>query len=81
MRTLLLLASVAVVMQAAVSIPDVPPRKPVTPQINSMAWRADGKLLALGTFEEVRLVDPATQKTVATLKGHTEQVRSVATVF
>ena len=42
-------------------------RKRVKPQIGALAYRPDGKLLALGTYKEVRLVDPATAATVATL--------------
>jgi WD40 repeat protein len=78
MRTLLLTTLFAVAGSAAVPIPNVVPLHPVSPQINSLAWRPDGQLIALGEFKEVRLVDPATRKTVATLAGHAEQVRSVA---
>src|SRR5277367_2916293 len=78
MRRLILFAVVCGAVRGAVPIPDVPPKKPVTPQINALAWRPDGKMIALGTFEEVRLVDPSTKAVVATLKGHTEQVRAVA---
>lgn len=64
--------------RARAGVPDIRPQRPVHAQINAMAWRGDGKLLALGTFHEVRLVDPATGATVATLPGHAEQVRAVA---
>jgi Planctomycete cytochrome C/WD domain, G-beta repeat len=64
--------------RARAGVPDIQPKRPVHAQINAMSWRNDGKLLALGTFQEVRLVDPSTGATVATLKGHAEQVRAVA---
>ena len=41
-------------------IPDIKPKTAVKPQIGALAYRPDGKLLALGTYKEVRLVDPAT---------------------
>ncbi|HZT30544.1 MAG TPA: c-type cytochrome domain-containing protein [Bryobacteraceae bacterium] len=60
------------------AIPDIKPRVPVKPEIGSLAWRPDGKLLALGAYREVRLVNPETRQTVATLGGHAQEVRSVA---
>jgi WD40 repeat protein len=59
-------------------IPDIRPRGAVNAEIASLAWRPDGKLLALGTYRQVRLVDPATSKVVAALDGHAEVVRAVA---
>jgi WD40 repeat protein len=50
----------------------------VRPQIGAIAYRPDGKLLAAGTFKSVRLIDPATRQTIATLDGEAEEVRSVA---
>ena len=59
------------------AIPDIAPRKPVHAQIGALAYSPDGKLLALGTFREVRLAD-ANGTTLATLPGEAEEVRSVA---
>ena len=67
-----------VVAKAAPPIPDIKPRTTVKPLIGALAYRPDGKLLALGTFKEVRLVDPETGKVVATLPGEAEDVRAVA---
>jgi hypothetical protein len=62
---------------AATAVPSIKPRQPVKAGIGAMAWRPDGKLIALGGFQEVRLADPS-GKTVGTLGGHTEVVRAVA---
>jgi uncharacterized protein with WD repeat len=60
------------------AIPDIKPLTRVKPLIGSLAFRPDGKLLALGSFKEVRLVEPETGALVATLSGEAEDVRSVA---
>lgn len=67
-----------VVAKSAPAIPDIKPRVAVKPLIGALAYRPDGKLLALGTFKEVRLVDPEGGKIVATLSGEAEDVRAVA---
>jgi uncharacterized protein with WD repeat len=66
------------VAKRAPPIPDIKPRAAVKPLISALAYRPDGNLLALGTFKEVRLVEPATGKIVATLPGEAEDVRAVA---
>ncbi|HKW98805.1 MAG TPA: c-type cytochrome domain-containing protein [Bryobacteraceae bacterium] len=60
------------------AIPDIKPKAGIKAQIGALAYRPDGKLLALGTYKEVRLLDPASGKTVATLTGQAEAVRGVA---
>ena len=60
------------------AIPQLKPRVPVKPEIGALAYRPDGKLLALGTFREVRLADADSGKIEATLGGHAEMVRAVA---
>lgn len=60
------------------AIPDIKPRAAVKALISALAYRPDGKLLALGTFQEVRLVEPESGKPVATLPGEVEDVRGVA---
>lgn len=59
-------------------IPDIKPRVPVKPGIGALAYSPDGKILALGLYKEVKLVDPATQTAVASLGGHAEQIRALA---
>ena len=56
----------------------VAPSTPVKAQIFSLAYRPDGRTLALGGFQVVRLADASTGKTAATLEGMQEVVRSVA---
>ena len=62
----------------APAIPDIKPRRPVKPLISALAFAPNGKLIALGSFKEVRLVDPAAGTTIATLPGESEDVRAVA---
>ncbi|MFN0166830.1 MAG: WD40 repeat domain-containing protein [Bryobacteraceae bacterium] len=65
---------------SAVAVPVAPkltPRRAVKAQVGAMAWRPDGRTLALGLYREVRLTDPA-GKTMGTLAGHAEQLRAVA---
>ncbi len=61
----------------ATTTPDIKPRVAVKAQIGAIAYRPDGKMLALGTFKEVRLAD-ANGKIIGALTGHAEQVRAVA---
>jgi WD40 repeat protein len=58
-------------------VPDIKPKVAVRAQIGSIAYRPDGKLMALGTYKEVRLADPA-GKVSGSLTGHAEQVRALA---
>jgi len=67
-----------VVAKTAPSIPDIKPRKAVKSLISALAYRPDGKVLALGSFKEVRLLEPETGKVLATLPGSAEDVRAVA---
>ena len=48
------------------------------PQIFSLAYSPDGKIMAVGRYKEVTLIDTVTRKPVATLPDHAETVRSVA---
>jgi dipeptidyl aminopeptidase/acylaminoacyl peptidase len=67
-----------VVAHRAPEIPDIQPRVPVKPLLSALAFRPDGKLLAVGSFREVRLVEPETGKVVANLAGEAEDVRALA---
>jgi WD40 repeat protein len=57
--------------------PEIKPKTAVRAQIGSLAYHPDGKLLALGTYKEVRLAD-SSGKIIGALPGHAEQVRAVA---
>jgi WD40 repeat protein len=63
---------------APLAIPDIKPEVPVVSPIASLKFSPDGKLLAVGAYREVRLIDPATNKLLATLPGHADYVRSIA---
>ncbi len=63
---------------APMAIPDIKPQVPVVSPIASLRFSPDGKVLAVGAYREVRLVDPETSKLVATLPGHADYVRSMA---
>jgi WD40 repeat protein len=63
---------------ADVKPPVVKPRVPVKPQIFALAWKPDGTQIALGGFREVKLTEPGSQRSAATLTGHADVVRAVA---
>ena len=68
----------AAAVLAPLAIPDIKPQVPVVSPIASLKFSPDGKLLAVGAYREVRLIDPATNKLLATLSGHADYVRSIA---
>ncbi len=49
-----------------------------TSQIFDLAFSPDGKLLALASYRDVRLIDASTKQQVAILGGHANAVRAVA---
>jgi WD40 repeat protein len=63
---------------APLAIPNIKPQVPVMSPVSSVHFSPDGKLLALGGYQEVRLLDPAGGKILATLSGHADYVRSIA---
>ncbi len=54
------------------------PAAVVTKQIYSLAWRPDGKAIALGGYQDVRLMDASGQVETAKLGGHADAVRALA---
>ena len=63
---------------APLAIPDIKPQVAVVSPVASVKFSPDGKLLAVGGYQEVRLIDSATGKPLATLSGHADYVRSLA---
>ncbi len=60
------------------AIPDIKPQVAVVSPVASVKFSPDGKVLAVGGYQEVRLIDAATGKPLATLSGHSDYVRSLA---
>src|SRR5690348_4478481 len=63
---------------AAPAIPDIKPQVAVVSPVSALQFSPEGNLLAVGGYQQVRLVEPGTGKTVATLLGHADYVRSIA---
>jgi WD40 repeat protein len=63
---------------APLAIPDIKPQVAVVSPVASVKFSPDGKLLAVGGYQEVRLMDPASGKSLASLSGHADYVRSLA---
>jgi WD40 repeat protein len=60
------------------NVPTIRPRVAVEPQIASLAFQADGKILAVGTYKEVRLLAPPHKEIKARLSDHADVVRALA---
>ena len=58
----------------AIQVPKIPVRGPRLPEATALAWSKDNKILAIGTYQIVRLVDPATGLNIRELKGHADKV-------
>src|SRR5688572_24566164 len=58
--------------------PEIKSKQPSKPQIFSLAYSPDSKMLAAGGYKELRLIDSATGKVQATVSGFKETVRAVA---
>lgn len=65
-------------IQQKLNIPDIKPRFPVKSPVGSVAYSPDGKLLAVGGYREVRLLDPQSGKVLHELDGAVGMVRSIA---
>lgn len=59
-------------------IPDIKPALPTVSPVTALAFAPDGKVLAVGGYKEVRLMDSASGRIVATLSGHADEVRALA---
>jgi WD40 repeat protein len=63
---------------APLALPDIKPQVAVVSPVAAVKFSPDGRLLAVGGYQEVRLIDPASGKPLATLSGHADYVRSLA---
>jgi WD40 repeat protein len=63
---------------AAPAIPEIRPEVKVVSPVTAVKFSPDGKLLAVGGYREVRLMDVVSEEPVATLAGHADYVRSIA---
>lgn len=61
----------------AVKVPVIKLKIPILPQAASLAWSKDNKVLAIGTYKTVRLVDPATGQTIRELAGHADVIHNL----
>lgn len=58
--------------------PNIKPEVAVVSPVTSVRFSPDAKVLAVGGYRQVRLLDPLTGKVLATLAGHAGLVRSLA---
>jgi WD40 repeat protein len=63
---------------APLPIPDIKPQVSVVSPVASIKFSPDGKVLAIGGYQVVRLFDPSSGKNIGTLSGHADYVRSIA---
>lgn len=60
------------------AIPDIKTQVVEVSPVASVKFSPDGKLLAVGGYQQVRLMNPGSGKVIATLSGHADYVRSIA---
>jgi WD40 repeat protein len=65
-------------LQPKLNIPDIKPRFPEVSPVGSVAFSPEGKMLAVGGYREVRLVNPQTGKLLDKFGDAAGLVRSVA---
>jgi DNA-binding beta-propeller fold protein YncE/mono/diheme cytochrome c family protein len=68
----------AATLQPKLNIPNLKPRFPEVSPVGSVAFSLNGKILAVGGYKQVRLVDPQTGKVLNQFSGAAGLVRSVA---
>ena len=60
-----------------VDVPKIVVKVPVLPQVGALAWSADGKQLAVGSYKTVRIYDPATGQLIRELPDHADIVQDI----
>jgi Tol biopolymer transport system component len=58
--------------------PDIRPEVPVSSPVASLKFSPDGKILAVGGYRDMRLVEAASGSELAALSGHIDYVRSIS---
>ena len=58
--------------------PNIRPEVAVASPVSSLKFSPQGSLLAVGGYQEVRLIDPRSGAMLASLSGHADYVRSIA---
>jgi WD40 repeat protein len=58
--------------------PAIQPQVTVVSPVTAVKFSPDGRMLAVGGYREVRLLDPLSGKVLAVLAGHADYVRSIA---
>ena len=61
----------------AVKVPVIPLKVPMLPQVGSLAWSTDGKILAVGTYKMVKLFNPDTGQVIRELPGEADVVHDL----
>jgi WD40 repeat protein len=59
-------------------LPSIAPQVPVVSPIAAVKFSPDGSVLAVGGYQQVRVIDPSSGKLIAELTGHADAVRSIA---
>ena len=59
-------------------IPDIQPQVEVTSPVTSVKFSPGGRMLGVGGYRDVRLIDTSTGSVLGTLAGHADYVRSIA---
>ncbi len=58
--------------------PNIRPEVAVASPVSSVRFSPRGNVLAVGGYQEVRLIDPASDAVLGSLSGHADYVRSIA---
>jgi mono/diheme cytochrome c family protein len=68
----------AALVKKELNVPKVAPKVPVRASINAVAFSAAAKLIAVGRYQIVELLDPATHAVIRKLEGHKGAVNALA---
>ena len=63
---------------SAPPLPSILPQVPAVSAVSSVRFSPDGSVLAVGGYQQVRLIDAGSGKQLAELSGHADAVRSIA---